>query len=238
LTFSFPFTALVALTLLASLPQSVRAQQSQSYRSVTDVRPRILDELDRPFWRETQSHRGWEIREDQYTVFADTSQADARWAAAHVKAAWAETAKLADHWTRIHRQPDFGLNSTQIVIDSQPPQGRDAPLTTVNVVGIQTQVYLNVASGQPSLEQQVLRLREGAAFALLHTCGLDSAAPPWLFREWQRWRLNGSSIRDCSSWRATPGWTLTLADSSGGTSDRRRISSTIRRSKTTRRLWR
>lgn len=180
MTCSFPFAALAALALLATLTQSAVGQQPQSYRSVDDVRPRIPDELDRPFWRETQSHRGWEIREDQFTVFADASQADARWAAAHVKAAWGQTAALADHWTRIHRQPDFGLNSTQIVIDSQPPRGRDAQLTTVNVVGIQTQVYLNVASGQPTLEQQVLRLREGAAFALLHTCGFDSAAPPWV----------------------------------------------------------
>src|SRR5262245_16597391 len=55
-----------------------------SYRSVKDVRPRIPDELDRPVRRETSSHRGWEIREDQFTIATNTSLADARWAAAEV----------------------------------------------------------------------------------------------------------------------------------------------------------
>jgi hypothetical protein len=50
----------------------------------------------------------------------------------------------------------------------------------VNVVGIQTQVQLYVGAGQPALAEQIVRLREGAAFAMLHTVGLDSIAPPWV----------------------------------------------------------
>jgi hypothetical protein len=169
--------AVLACTLTSAL---ALADPPRSIRSVNDPRPAIRDELDQPQWRETQSHRGWEIRERQYTVFADTTQADARWAAGHVQQAWTSAEKLADRWTDLHRRPDFGLGSVQIVIDSEPRRERDGPPVTLNVVGIQTQVYLNVAPGQPSLRQQVWRLRTGAALAMLHTVGLDAAVPPWV----------------------------------------------------------
>ena len=164
----------------AGAPTALLAQESSARRSTSDVRVRIPDELDRPRWRQTQSHRGWEIRESQYVIFANTSLDDARWAAGHVQQAWTNAAKLADRWSDVHRQPDSGLGSTQIVIDSEPPRERDAPLTTINVVGVQTQVYLYVATGQPGIKQQMLRLREGAAFAMLHSVALDSAVPPWV----------------------------------------------------------
>jgi hypothetical protein len=173
-------TATASLAMLAASAALAPAQQPRSYRSVNDARQRIPDELDRPFWRETQSHLGWEIREDHFTVFADMSQGDARWAAEQVKEAWASAAGMADRWTKRHREEDFGLHSTQIVIDSQPLRERDGPLTSVNFVGIQTQIYLNIAPGQPSLKEQTLRLRSAAALAMLHTCGLDSAAPRWV----------------------------------------------------------
>src|SRR5687767_4290934 len=71
-------------TLLSlAMPASGQSPPPQ-FRSPTDVRPRIPDEHDRPYFRETQSHRGWEIREPQFTVVAATSAADARAAAAHV----------------------------------------------------------------------------------------------------------------------------------------------------------
>ena len=130
--------------------------------------------------RETQSHRGWEIREPQFTVVADTNAADARWAAQHVSEAWKNAAALADRFTTAHHHPDFGLNQLQVVISNEPLRDRDAPLTTVNVVGLQTQVQINVAPGQPSLQRQASRMREGAAFAMLHAAGVDSAAPPWV----------------------------------------------------------
>jgi hypothetical protein len=161
------------------LPADAQEPPSQ-FRSLTDVRPRIPDEHDRPYFRETQSHRGWEIREPQFTVFAATSADDARLAAAHVSQAWNQAAALSLRWTKVVDNPDFGLSALQVVIDKEPVRDRDAPLTTVNVVGIRTQVQINAGPGQPSLEQQLLRVREGAAFAALHAAGLDSAATPWV----------------------------------------------------------
>jgi hypothetical protein len=179
--------AVASLVLLASgvagtlLPTASYAQQEPSqFRSITDVRPRIPDEHDRPYFRETQSHRGFEVREDQFTVIASTSRDDARWAAGQVSIAWQNASRLSQYWTDVTRNPDFGLHALQVAINSEPIHSRDEPATTINVLGIQTQVQIHVGSGQPPLAEQVVRLREGAAFAMLHTAGVDGAAPPWV----------------------------------------------------------
>src|SRR5262245_55905848 len=86
--------------LLATLPLPAFSQQPPSqFRSVTDVRPRIPDEHDRPYFRETQSHRGFEVRDEHFTVIATTSREDSRWAAAQVAQAWQNAATVADRWT-------------------------------------------------------------------------------------------------------------------------------------------
>ncbi len=172
---------LLASGTLATLVGNVALLRGEpgSLRSVKDVRPRIPDELDRPVRRETSSHRGWEIREDQFTIAANTSLEDARWAAAAVTKVRGQTAALADRFTSVHRNPDFGLNSLQVVIDGNPPRERDAPAVTMNVVGIQTQAVINVSPGQPRLADQLLRLREAAAFAVLHATELDGVLPQW-----------------------------------------------------------
>ena len=167
--------------LLAALTVSALAQEGPSaYRSVADRRPRLIDEHDRPYVRETQSHRGWEIREPQFTVFADTSREDARWAAAQIAGAWQQAGKLADRWTSIHQNADFALNGLQVSITNEPPRERDAPLTTLNVVGIQTQVQINVSRGQPELARQLLALREATAFAMFHAAAVDVNVSPWV----------------------------------------------------------
>src|SRR5438034_898567 len=171
------------LGLLAAIGLPVQAQQPPSqYRSLSDVRPRIPDEHDRPYFRETQTHRGWEVREPQFTVSAATSADDVRWAATQVAAAWADASRLADRWTEAHRNPDFGLSALQVAINDEPVGARYLPTTTITGVSIRTQVTLNVGRGQPHLHQQIVRLREAAAFAMLHTAGLDSAAPPWVVK--------------------------------------------------------
>jgi hypothetical protein len=172
--------AFVASGLAVPLALPVLAGPPSQFRSLTDIQPRMPDEHDRPYFRETQSHRGWEIREPQFTVFAATSAEDARAAAGHVAQVWNRAAALAARWTDVPSNPDFGLSALQVVIDNEPLRDRDAPLTTVNVAGIQTQVQVHVAPGQPGFGQQIIRIREGAAFAALHAAGLDSAAPPWV----------------------------------------------------------
>src|SRR5688572_30816215 len=100
--------ALSVLGSLSWLAAPLAAQElRQQLRSVSDVRPRIPDEHDRPYFREAQSHRGWEIREPQSTVFAATSVQDAREAAGHVSQAWNDAAGIARRWTDVPSNPDF-----------------------------------------------------------------------------------------------------------------------------------
>lgn len=148
-------------------------------RSVHDARVRLIDEHDRPYFPQTQSHRGFEIREPQFTIVATTRLEDAQWAAEQVRWAWQRTAALADRWTDVHRHPDFGLSALQVVLTEPPLHDRDQPAATLQVVGIQTQVLLLVGNGQPAAAQRQ-RLAEATAFAMLHAAGLDAAAPPWV----------------------------------------------------------
>ncbi|MDX1944980.1 MAG: hypothetical protein SFU86_06205 [Pirellulaceae bacterium] len=175
--------ALLSGGMLASFPWPAAAlgqEPPRTFRSVDDVRARIPDEQGRPFRRETSSHRGWEIREDQFTIAANTSLADARWAARQVMQVRGELAPLLDQFTKVHHQPDFALNSLQVVIDKEPHRDRYGSMTTIDGVGIQTSVTINVAPGQPPLADQLLRLREAGAFAMLHAAGMDAMLPPWV----------------------------------------------------------
>jgi len=164
---------------LASLVGDVAIAQDRGQRSTTDVRERPPDELDRPRYKERWTHRGYEIRTNQFFVVANTRVEDARWAAAQMETAWADFGRLADGWMKSHHHTEFGIGSVQVYIDGNTPKSRDLPRTTLSVVGIQTQINLYVAPGQPALEDQVYRLRKAAGQAFLHTAELDRQLPPW-----------------------------------------------------------
>jgi hypothetical protein len=149
-------------------------------RSVTDVRERRVDELDRPQYNERWTHRGWHLRGENLEVVANSSYEDAVFAQAQATRAWADAGSLADHWTKVHRNPNFALGKVQLFVDNAPPRDQEQPITTLDVVGMQTQVHLNVAPGQPPLEEQLPRLRQATAWALLHTAEMDRQLPPWV----------------------------------------------------------
>ncbi|MCE9529043.1 MAG: hypothetical protein K8R36_23595 [Planctomycetales bacterium] len=164
---------------LASIATDKAIAQERVQRSTADVRERPADELDRPRYKERWTHRGYEIRTNQFFVVANTKVEDARWAAEQMEVAWGDFGRLADAWMTSHHHSEFGIGSVQVYIDANTPKSRDLPPTTLNVVGIQTQITLNVAPGQPSLEDQLYRLRKAAGQAFLHTAELDRQLPPW-----------------------------------------------------------
>lgn len=164
----------------AATAQDQLPARERVYRSVADWRERIPDELDRPNYKERLTHRGYEVVNDNITVIAGTSLEDARRAAAEATRAWTEAGDLADHFTRVHRNPNFGIGALQVHIDVEPQRDRDAPLTTLNVVGQKSQVVLYTNPGQPQLEQQFTRLREATVLAFLRTTELDVQYPAWV----------------------------------------------------------
>lgn len=178
LTLCFAPAAMVFASLALLAPEVVRGEE-RVQRSTADVRDRPTDELDRPRYKERWTHRGYEVRSNQFFVVANTKVQDARWAAAQIELAWADFGRLADAWTKGHHHPDFGIGAVQVLIDGNVPKDRDLPLTTLSVIGIQTQITLHVGDGQQGLEDQIYRLRKAAGQAFLHTAEVDRQLPPW-----------------------------------------------------------
>ncbi|MGI8979988.1 MAG: hypothetical protein ACR2FY_12250 [Pirellulaceae bacterium] len=178
LTLCFAPAALVVASLALLASEAARGEE-QVQRSTADDSDRPTDELDRPRYKERWTHRGYEVRTNQFFVVANTKVADARWAAAQMELAWADFGRLADAWMKGHHHPDFGIGAVQVYIDGDAPKDRNLPLTTLNSVGIQTQITLHVGDGQQGLEDQLYRLRKAAGQAFLHTAELDRQLPPW-----------------------------------------------------------
>lgn len=172
--------SLVVCFLVMAAGGGESAAQDRMFRSTADDRRRIPDELDRPRFRERSSHRGYEVRTNQFIIVSTSGANDARWVAKEVEQSWTEFGKLADHWFEGHHQPDFGIGALQVTIDNEPPKDRDLPLTTINVVGIQTNLLLNISQGQPKLAEQLLELRKAAMLAFMHTAEMDRQMPPWV----------------------------------------------------------
>ena len=165
---------------LALVGRAASSQAQIRARSVLDDLPRMLDELDLPQMPERQSQLGYEVRTKEFVVVARTSMEDARQAARHMQDVWRRSGELADHWTKVHRRPRFGIGSVQLLIDNEPVRTQDQPLVSLNVVGIETQIAINVSPGQPPLREQLPRIREATAWSFLHTCELDVQFPTWV----------------------------------------------------------
>lgn len=171
---------LLKLASLALLARATPLAGQVRDRSVLDDQPRRLDQLDLPQMPERQSQIGYEVRTKEFVVVAKTGREDARTAVGQMQQAWSRSGELADHWTKVHRRPAFGIGAVQLVIDNEPVRQNDQPLVTINVVGIQTQIAINVSPGRPSLRDQMPRIREATAWAFLHTAECDEQLPAWV----------------------------------------------------------
>jgi hypothetical protein len=165
---------------LAATAQQPPLVQNRVYRSTADLRDRIPDENDRPHYKERWTHRGFELHSNQMSVVANTNADDARRAMSEATQAWQEAGALANHFTKVHRNPNFGIGALQIVVDGEPQRDRDRPLTTLNVVGQKSNLVVHVNKGQPSLDQQMQRVRESAVLAFFRTAELDLQFPNWV----------------------------------------------------------
>lgn len=170
----FPFAQ------LGDVPQDVGSSETIEPRSLGDTRVRQFDELDRPRFFERQTHRAAQINEERFTVVSMTGEADAQLARNEFGKAWDEFGRIADVFTDAHRNPDFGIGQLLIVIDNEPLRERDLPQRTLQIENGQTIVYLNVAAGQPPLDEQLSDLHQGAVHALLHLAELDRKFPLWV----------------------------------------------------------
>jgi hypothetical protein len=157
----------------------IPAEEAQR-RSTADTRVRLYDELDRPRFELKRTHRGDNFNTERFTVYASNGEEEAKLAAQEFARSWEEFGKLADNFTKTHRNPDFGMGQILIVIDNQEVRDpRAEPVRPFQVRNGNTMVYINVAPGQPPLEEQLDTLHQGAVQTLLHLAELDRKFPLW-----------------------------------------------------------
>jgi len=150
-------------------------------RSVFSRIDRPVDELDRPRVSERNSHRGFEVRSSRGTFMASTSVEDARLAERIVTETWGSLDKLSDHFTAIHKHPDFGLSAVQVIVDSRLPRaGRDNPIPVWIPGRFENRIVINVSVDRPPLEEQVSLLRAATAYVYMHVAEFDHQLPQWV----------------------------------------------------------
>ena len=182
-TISLRRSLALSLGLVACGGSSALAQittQPVEPRSVYSRQDRMIDELDRPRYKERSSHRGFEATDPVVSVISTSSMEEAREASLIIHETWKSLKNTADAFMTSHRYPDFGLGSVQVLIDHEPPRTQDLPMITFNVDADLNRIVLNTAPGRPTFAQQAPMLRAAAVQTFLHVSGLDVQLPDWV----------------------------------------------------------
>ncbi|MEX2026946.1 MAG: hypothetical protein WEH44_06585 [Pirellulaceae bacterium] len=169
----------VSLAMLASEPSARSCAQESSLRSSAERRIWLADERQLPRQTERATHRGFEVSTGPIVVIATTSLQDARRAAEQATAAWNDTAALADHWTSLHRQPNFAQGAVQVVLDGDRARQSDEPLASLARIGRVTQIALGGGDDGASDEQK-RQLRQAVSQAFFQTAEMDQTLPEWV----------------------------------------------------------
>lgn len=169
----------IALTIGLFSPVSACADEP-TYRSLRDARPRVPDELDRPRRAHRVSHRGWEVRSAHFVVVATTGPTQAEMVSRQLEETWRRFGHLADTWTDVHRQPNFAIGAVGVLIDDAAVNSRQRPDSGPRALNHGANIYINLASGEPTLDDQLPRIRSEAVRAFLRVTGQDAVLPDWV----------------------------------------------------------
>lgn len=177
---SFRLASLALVLVGGSLLGAARAQEARSLRGHELAE---FDELDEPRFVERSSHRGWEVHSGHFVVVSTEGPDEARRVAARSEATWTAFSELADHWTEIHRQPQFGRGAVSVwIVDQARPDGRttwgasDAAeiyLTRDEAQAATSPAEDGASSAAPPLEQLV-------AAQFLRVARWETRLPEWL----------------------------------------------------------
>ncbi len=173
--FAIRLLVLATLTMAAFTSSS---QATQPIRSVANIRALLPDMLRGPRTENRQTHRGWEVRRNQFTVVAN-SRTDALQVARAYDEAWTRTLKLADNFSSRHRAVGFGANSTLIYVDRF---GHDEGRRSQNYpVGAQYVVHLAPTAAELGDPKQLEgRVHAASVDAFAHVTQLNQVWPAWL----------------------------------------------------------
>jgi hypothetical protein len=155
------------------------AQESPLHRSA-EPRPRLADERQLPRQRERATHHGFEVNTGPIVVIATTRLEDARQAAEQATAAWGHAAALADHWTSVHRQPNFAQGAVHVVLKDDRASDRDGASAVLANAGRATQIVVRGVGRAGASEEHQRHLRQHVARAFFHIAELDRTFPEWV----------------------------------------------------------
>ncbi|MBN1912724.1 MAG: hypothetical protein JW818_23580 [Pirellulales bacterium] len=165
--------------LLAASPLATPAG-GVVYRSIREEGHDRVDELKLPRYRAVACHRAWQVATKHFLVIATTSPEDAEWTAQQIERTWHDIGTLADHWTRVHRQPNFGIGSVNVWVVDHPPSRYDRPGPGPRKLNYAPDIFLNLGEGAGRLTQRRAWLRREAFFAFLRVAQQDQVLPDWL----------------------------------------------------------
>jgi len=187
-----PFSALAVLALLSLVAGAGLAAELTSrgdppglrippaVRSLRQGRETLLSQAAKPPYRYRKSHVGWEVRTEVFVVDCRTTREDAQWVTGQLEQTWARMGKLADHFTDLHRQAGYGRSGISVYVDDRPQDKRAASRPMLRAPSYATTLYINVASGSPSLKEQLPRINESTVHAFFNVGGFNATLPPWV----------------------------------------------------------
>ncbi len=170
-------SALITLVAAPIGAAATIAHGREPIRSVANARTLLPDVLMSPRHRQRVTHRGWEIREQTFTIVANRGEAEARFAQKHFRGAWEKMSRLADYFDTTHRRVGFANNSTLVFFDSfgavEGRKSRNYP------VGSQFVIHHCPSEDRRESSLSESAIHRGATAAFLHASGLDTSLPSW-----------------------------------------------------------
>ena len=156
------------------------AAESVVYRSLRGEKDHRLDELNLPRRVMRTCHWGWEVRSRHFVVFSTVSAEQALWTARRMEQTWSDVGRLADQWTHVHRQPEFGIGAVAVMITNEEVHPRAEPAPGPAKTNYGAEIFVNLAEGSETLEKRLPQLRREAFLAFLRVAQQDQVLPDWV----------------------------------------------------------
>lgn len=129
--------------------------------------------------QERRTHRGWEVYGDDFLVLANSSQDDARWAAAEFRTA---LSAARERWEKLTGELPPGnraRGALQITLDIDARLEAEPP-PVIRRAGYAQSLYLSVAANQPAAASRAALLHDAAAVLLVDAQLSPTESPDWL----------------------------------------------------------
>jgi len=169
----------LATVVLVPLPARAQDMLKTPHRSIRQPGHHPVDELDRPQFKDRQSHRGWEHRSDHFVVVSTRNKEEAQQLAGQLEQTWKEMGGLADSFTQAHRQPTFGLGAVPVFVHHDTPRGPEQKPQGPRVSTYGPEIILSADAYRPISPEQLTELKSESIRSFFRVAQLDQVLPQW-----------------------------------------------------------